>query len=206
VTGDYTTEDRAAVERFKAIVRDKDSALSLELATAAANMRSAHYSRLSALGVDWGDLIITGSIGLLHCRVEKDLFEPAEEGEAHLIVPVMEGGFVVDLVAFRPKSPDTWALRTGLGWALGHDAIEEAISPWPGADQSLLLSPTPLEWLRAGKGACIVQWTDEATSALRLAQGIVVGDPRMAQVLRLQLSKPPALPPIAVLGERADAA
>ena len=202
----FTPEESSTLNACRAHCLGRDSDLSREMMAAALNMRVSHYGRLVALGIDFAPHMATGSIGVANVRIEHDLYEPAEEGEAHLILPVTEGGFIVDLVAFQPKKPDTWALRRGSGWVLGHDAVEQALSPWPDQPASLLLTPTPLDWLRAGRGACVVQWTAEAAPSLRLARGIVVDDPRMAQVVRLQLSKPPALPPIGVMGAKADAA
>lgn len=97
------------------------------------------------------------------------LYEPDENGTEHLILPVVEGGAVADLLAFRADKPERWWLRTGIGAVLGQDAIDKAefFSDDDGPEGSLRVYRSPLSWLRSEcQGCCILDWR---VAACRLA-------------------------------------
>ena len=61
---------------------------------------------------------------------------------------VIRFGEIVDLVAWHPRRPDRWALRTGEGIVLGHAEL--------GTNQKIL--PNPHAWvMTGGDGLCVLQ-------------------------------------------------
>lgn len=103
------------------------------------------------------------------------LWEPAEEGQLAITLPVVEpAGFDVfdlwwpqvalsDVLAFNPDHPARWYWRTGAGFALGLDQVDAP---------RLELVDTPLAWLqRGGQGfACIVNWEASPADWRRLLE------------------------------------
>jgi hypothetical protein len=164
------------------------------------NLRQKHFDRLNALGVSAARIIATGIVGVAQIEVlAGDLWQPCEGGDEYLTVGVSEDDGIVDILAFRPSDPDVWYLRRGSAWALGHDAIMEARGAWCDQESAIALTATPLDWLRGDMaGACIIDWTQDAVMTLRDAVRIQVPSREFARALRLQLSRPPALPPIDV--------
>lgn len=165
--------------------------------------QSQHLKRL---GIEPAGAMASRIVGVSQVDIDKaDNWSPAQTGPFYITIAVSEREAITDIVAFSPDAPDQWYLRRGSSWALGLDEIAAVQSGWHGA--SLFISPTPLDWLRAGmRGACVIDWTRDAMDTLRSLSGIQVADRKFAQALRLQLSKPPRLPEINVFGGKRDAA
>lgn len=104
--------------------------------------------------------------GLDHARVawgfdwvvpDGETYRPADGGEAAraaVILPAIEDGGIVDLVA---QGLNSGSLLTRLGAAsvIGADEIERARS----TEQPLYIFASPLAWLRGGgRGAVVVDW------------------------------------------------
>ena len=71
-----------------------------------------------ALGV--GAAVVRGTgIGLASAGFHGDFWEPEEDGQHVVTVPVIEDGVVIDIVAFRTDVPNRWWIRSGCGKALG---------------------------------------------------------------------------------------
>lgn len=187
-------DDMLEVSAWK---REARNPLRIEMDAAVLRLDLRQMDILRGIGLPAAQLHAEAAIGLVQVETDsRDFWTPIDTGKAMLVTPLVEEESVVDLIAFDPKAPDRWYLRTGAGWALGHDAVRRATDGW-GEPERLELHPTPLEWLRSGcSGACVAQWTDEARMALRSLVGIDVGLPRFAHVLRLELSRPPRLPDI----------
>lgn len=116
-------------------------------------MTQSHVDHLVGIGVPESTTIMLGC-----CTIETDgdLFTPAEAGRPCVICPVIDGGEVIDLCAFRPSEPHRWWLRLGGHWAIGADALDRL-----GVGQEMSVYRTPLDWLRAGApetGLCIFDW------------------------------------------------
>ena len=109
------------------------------------------------LGISGQAIVATGAF-LATQRVRPigdGMYEPDERGDEHLIIPVVEGGAIIDLLSFRPADPEHWFLRTGASAVLGEYRIERA--DW--LDEPLRLFPHPLAWLKAKcAGAVILDW------------------------------------------------
>lgn len=173
--------------------------LNKELASAGQSSTLLHFNHLLALGVPRATLaaqrLDSWGWGIVHAKdVGDGLYRPGE-GPLHAVLPVWDGGGLIDLVAFRSGTPAAWLLRTGLGLSLGlergwerhhwHDEIE--------------LSLTPLDWLRNGAdGLCIVDWDAPDIAMLSSLPGIACPSPAMATRLRQVLTRPQPLPPITV--------
>ena len=142
------------------------TALSLEKEFETANGRlcSKHIEHLKGLGVP--KLVRIGAppvVGLEYLdTADCERYWPQESGNPAYVVPIFDGGpqslvlNIYDLVAFKPRQPDTWWLRKGHSALLGPD--------WPEwcriHNEPLHLFSSPLEWLRgSGHGSCIVDWS-----------------------------------------------
>ena len=72
-------------------------------------------------------------------------------GKPMLLLPVAEEGVLVDIVAFSPRDPDEWSLRTGQGLILGWDMIDRqtVLNFEPGNPIEIRVFANPLTWLTA---------------------------------------------------------
>lgn len=171
-----------------------------ELAEASEASTPMHYRRLLALGVRSETVAELRGLnglgwGIARASPGKDgLYEPGE-GEQHLVLPIAIDHVVVDLVAFRSATPDVWALRSGLGWALG---VERGLERYTWGEP-VILYETPLDWLRADKlGLCVLDWTAPELRYLRTLPEIECASERLAAVLRRHLRRDPHFPNITV--------
>lgn len=165
----------------------------------------AQATALHKLGLNPPLIIQSGLVGVTQAEIDKnDIWSPSDQGPYYITIAVRDGEAVTDIVAFSPDKPNEWFLRRGVAWALGLDKINDALA-WP--ETVVPLAATPLDWLRSGMvGACVIDWTPDAVEAIRALQQIEVSSPKFAAALRLQLSKPPRLPEIAVSGDKKNAA
>jgi hypothetical protein len=178
-----------------------------ELRRAAEAVTQSTIDRLRALGVrvEWLADYPTYPFGVLRAEAVGDgLFQASNDGSPHLILPVLEDGELVDLIAFRAADPGGWLLRSGEGWCLG---LADGLSSLVWRD-AVNLHATPLDWLRAeGDGLCILDWS----AALDIRQldvlpHIICADQTTADNLRRAMTRPVRLPRISVMGALANAA
>ncbi|WP_221795275.1 hypothetical protein [Aquisediminimonas sediminicola] len=170
--------------------------LKSEIFTASSNVRQPHLDRLLSLGVSPATLGASGSsvppFGVMACERLKDGYYQPCEGREHVIQPIYEMGDVIDLVAWRTDNPASWALRTGLGWCLGHYLT----GPHWDCDQPTRFYATPLDWLRGGAdGICVLDWGAPEIRELANLHAIEA-DPDIADHLRSILSRPVRVPQI----------
>ena len=169
-------------------------ALSLELLDAAeagmvATLRAMNVTSRGALatGLYVGRQRVTTLAG-----EPPALYEPDDFGTEHIIVPVIESGATMDLLAFHVKAPARWWLRTGYGAVLGQDVIDKAeFFNAPEDPESLLrIFRTPLSWLRHEcPGAVILDWR---VAACRLAgvRKVVAEDVGLAEKIERAFAAP----------------
>jgi hypothetical protein len=192
-----------------------------ELKAAAFAVRQVHIDRLRFLGVplSWMAATYTFPFGVAPCEPSGGFYQPLDgEGALHLILPVLDEGALVDLVAFRTTAPDAWLLRTGNGYALG---LEEGLNPWmwyAPADLSAkppkhqvgkpaYLARNPLDWMQAaGEGLCVLDWSAPEVRQLDALPCVTAADHDTAKLLRSALTRPPRLPSIRVAEGVAHAA
>lgn len=158
-------------------------------------------------GIPAAELFGESLVGAANIEIGRnDFWAPSDSGVRAAIIPAMEDGAVLDLIAVRPSQPDVWYVRVGNCWALGMDEITDARHSLDHS-HSIVLHATPLDWLRAGgRGVCVVDWTDDARMTLRDLRAINVASPKFARALRLELSRPPRIPEINIKRMRRDAA
>lgn len=181
-----------------------DLAAELGRAQAVTNSATLYRRQMLALGVPsvtlamlrgveaWGYGVVRASAG------EDGLYLPGD-GPPHLILPVIEQGGLIDLVAFRSSEPKNWRLRTGLGWALGLDVGMDRLSQ----GHPVPVHETPLDWLRAKMaGIVILDWESPDIHGLLAIPRLSCATPELARMLRAALTRPAYLPQISVRENR----
>ncbi|MBB4642353.1 hypothetical protein [Rhizorhapis suberifaciens] len=188
--------------------REVKNPLNIEMQAASQRLQLRQMNLLRGLGLNAPALLTDNMIGTVSTEVlNKDFWQQEESGKPMLVVPLIEDGQTIDLIAFDPLDPNGWYLKTGHGFALGAEAITDAVQGWDASDQRLRMHATPLDWLRSGcDGCCVVQWTDEARAEVRHVRTLEVSSPTLARALRLELTRPPRIPEIEVKGMRSRAA
>jgi len=137
----------------------KGAHIEREFEVAVDNVRQPHLDRLVALGASPASISHIGmahpAFGILDGTGERDGSFVPGDGRAHVVVPVVENGGLIDYVAWRSDNPARWWLRSGLGWLLNADGAINRL--WPG--DAVVLHSTPLAWLSAfGVGGVVVDW------------------------------------------------
>lgn len=129
--------------------------------------------RLQALGVSGRFVATLGArIAIGQARVllqDGGRFWEPRGPDGRLLLGCYENGVLIDIAAVSTASPDQVAMRTGLGWCLGADQIEDAHRASLAERRSRLrIVADPIEWLRAeGNAICVFDW-QAALPELRL--------------------------------------
>lgn len=184
-----------------------------EMQVAACNIRQPHLDRLRVLGCTHAAMARAArdypAFGVMKVQpISGGLYEPCEAGHLALILPVCCPSHhvglvtptitlwpVLDLIAFRADNPANWLWRTGHGWALGADTLEN----WQG--QPVPVVATPLDWLRAGGDAvCVLDWQDDSPAwpLLRCIPEIVTQRDFFSRKLAQAIARNTPLPRITV--------
>lgn len=172
--------------------------LSAEMDRAGRDVRQVHLDRLRSLGVSGATIADMGltywPFGVVKAEtIGGGLYQPGN-GITHIVLPVLEGGDLIDLCAFRTTAPESWLLRRGNGWCLGYDYGVGSVDP-------VQLHATPLGWLRAGgDGLCVLDWGARSVSYLDTIERVICADNETAQLLTNALRRPVRLPEIEVRG------
>lgn len=198
-----------------------------ELSDASGRVRQPHLDRLRGLGVSvpWMasapdhqpfahlgfDPSPLPGFGVSFCEpMGNGLYQPGD-GELHVILPVVERGGLIDLVAFRSTSPGNWLLRRGNGFALG---LDRGLEPWlwyRPADlaakppkhrvgQPTILFSDPLDWVRGqGAGICVLDWESPEVRQLDVLAEVTCSTPQVARVFRDALTRPVHTPTIRIM-------
>jgi len=184
--------------------------LQADLDRSLANVRQSHIDHIRSLGVTPAAVASLGHRQLPFGveRIDVDdagRWWPDAEGKPALVVPVIEHGETIDIIAFRSSQPARWWWRIGCGSILGADVMERSV--WPG--DKLLVVGTPLAWIAAGGDACcILDWglPDYEVAPLRDQHELVCDSPILAARLRKRLAEPRKVPPISCTKEFTHAA
>lgn len=174
--------------------------LSGELFAAASQVKQLHLDHIRALGVAPATIAELGRaqppFGIVEAETETSGRYQPSGGPVHVVMPVLDDGALVDLVAWRTTRPDRWWLRTGNGWALNPDDLREYFR-WGAAPPTL--RSTPLDWLRAGAvDSVILDWSAREIGQLRLHDRIECDGRRVASALRDALARAVRMPIISV--------
>lgn len=177
--------------------------LDAEMQKAVSAVSGRHLAAMERLGCRASAIAAIGAkqapFGVAKCDMRaKQFFEPTNEpfGIDAVLMPVMEEGAVIDLIAWRTLAHDAWLWRNGDGWALGIDEITSP-SPWDGF-REITLHATPLDWLRAGgAGACILDWSAVShIQKLALFDTVLCDHPTVQKRLTWILNTPDRKPKI----------
>lgn len=177
-----------------------DHTLAALCARACANVRQMHIDRLRALGVSPAALATLGArqlpFGAL--MIETDdagRWWPDDAGFPAMVVPVVERGEEIDIIAFRTDAPARWWWRVGIAAMLGADLLDLTFLP---GDRLHVVS-TPIGWIAAaGEAVCILDWDcpDLELAPLRDRDELVCDSHMLAARLRKRLSQPRRVPSI----------
>lgn len=175
-----------------------------ELGDAFQDSSIAPLRQLEALGVSRTVCAELGlnRWGVIRASEGEDGLYILGEGEPHLVLPVIDQGELVDLVAFRSSDPNRWLLRRGVGWALG---LESGLERHTWGDP-VPLAVSPLEWLQQGAdGLCVLDWDAPEVHYLVGVPHLVCSNEHQAAMLRRALSRPVRFPAISVMEARCAA-
>ena len=167
--------------------------LEAEMASSISRVRQEHIDRLLALGVPGASIADLGAIqpvfGISHAMPEPSRHYQPGDGPPHVVMPVLDMGDMIDLIAWRTTNPARWFWRTGLGWALGTDWL---LPRWD--DGPVRLFATPLEWMAgAGQGMCILDWNAPEIREMAALESVET-DEMVGRRLLSVLSTPARLP------------
>lgn len=211
--------------------------LQLELTAAAAGMPRAAFDQLVSMGTAHSAKVGTGfapgmggreyarwlarawgaaTIGTANVTLSRSFWEP-EGPDRRLLLGVFDAaGALIDIAAIASHRRDVWALRTGQGWALGLDVLEDAhrsilaldnrqgaapsakvgtgFAPRRGGRKRITLRiyASPFDWLAAqGDGLCVLDWTAAAIGELRaLGPRVTIeADPGAGERLKALLAR-----------------
>jgi hypothetical protein len=187
--------------------------LHAEMDAAGLCVLQGHLNHMRALGVSSCTIAEMGlagwPFGIANVEpVGGGSYQPGE-GFPHTILPVVEDGVLVDLVAFRSGAPDDWLLRTGHGFALG---LPDGMAGYVRAEKdfwenSAHLFSNPLDWLRGGgSGICVLDWGSPEIYRLDMLAHVTVSDAATGQLLKQALCRPVRLPRIELMGVARHAA
>jgi len=180
--------------------------LASEMDAAGVSVLQVHLDHMQALGVSRSTIAEMGRSGWPFgvANVESiggGNYQPGE-GVPHSILPVVEDGGLVDLVAFRSGSPDDWMLRTGNGFALG---IQDGMAAYVRVEKdfwenSAHLFSNPLDWLRGGgAGICVLDWNSPEIYRLNMLAHVTVSDSATGKLLEQALRRPVRIPRIELM-------
>jgi hypothetical protein len=184
--------------------------LAAEMRVARSALIPEHWDELTEHGVPVPLIANYGLVGAAPIRVGKSgLYEPALDGRLAYITPVRIDneltavaeqplssarilGHLVDLVAWHPRHPLRWALRTGAASWLG------CIGPQYMAPDPVAVRRSPLAWLQAECDGLVIL-SNEPADAYRLLCGmheLLAEDAEHAAELRRLVRRPWPLPRI----------
>jgi hypothetical protein len=168
-----------------------------EMKAASFAVRQPHLDRLRMLGVSPSFIADLGAeffpFGIAELEPNRDGTYDPGAGRPHVIMPVIEDGDLIDLVAWRTATPDDWRLRLGHGWAIGCEHMQ--------AGAPVHVCSSPLDWLRQhGRGLCPLNWEAPELASLVEAETVTVTDPFSARLVARVLRRPVHVPQIEITG------
>ena len=178
--------------------------LDMEMSAACEVVGLREIKRVEACGVPMSAIAKLGQFqdqfGVARIvNTTKNLFEPDPEGRLAMIMPVIapnvdfgETG-IVDLIAFHTCCPAQLLRRTGDGWALGIELLDQ--------DLPVRVVSNPLAWLAlAGEAMLILDWDAPRSfwNAIRRGPGLIVESDSIRRRLLRKMDRSVAFPHIEV--------
>jgi hypothetical protein len=144
-------------------------------------------------------------------RITGGLYEPDQAGKIAFLTPVLTHypdtpespqtwgacrvGNLIDLIAWHPRHPDRWALRTGDATWLGSIEPQYAVPP------PVAIRRSPLSWLQSDCDGLVILARDSSEVYRLLSNcvgGIIADDALHARELREFLERRRPLPKVTV--------
>lgn len=149
----------------------------------------ARMDWLQNRGVSTDDIAKPWQIGETKVSFEGDCFDADPEGRPAVILGVIDGGRLVDLVAWDTETgwTGTWL---GQGFALGQDQILNAATWF--LDGSLIIHRSPLGWLRSGRRGIVILDPSQAWYRFRDAPRLLCEDEAHGEEIERLLEPPKA--------------
>jgi hypothetical protein len=134
-------------------------------------------------------------LGADDIRIDDGRWVRRFRGDRAVVLPVLGGGEIVDLVAFRLETPKAFWLLTGAGIALGADEIDRAEI----MREALPVHECPLDWLRAEMfGLCILDFAHPWSGLLAGVPALKFDDRTFGRRAEALIQKPYPTPMILV--------
>jgi hypothetical protein len=114
-------------------------------------------------------------------------FQRTDSGPEAILYPVrMDGGEIIDTVAWFAGRPGAWWLERGIATHLGDRALRHAAF----LGKPIRLLPSPTVWLSSPWGAvCVLNWTTDLRALFRDVPEIRCSTPALAKYLSDCLDK-----------------
>lgn len=118
------------------------------------------------------DIDVQHHVGFGNVDFDGQHFQPHPDGRYAVIVPLVDFGELIDLIAFDPRDPTKWWFRLGGEPLLGASALAEQL-----ISQRLHVYRTPLSWLQHGcDGVVPLDFNRAAIGLITAQNGIVAED------------------------------
>lgn len=178
-----------------------------EMEQAVSDVGKRHIDAVRATGVSPASIASLGArqppFGVaLIAHGDDGLWWPDDNGVPRLLIPCIERGEYVDIIALKPAEPDVWFHRTGAAAILGADNLATCIKDYP-----LDVVTNPMGWLAlGGDGVCILNWSApyHELSPLRDWPELRVDSPRLGNIVRRHLMHPHPIPTISLASKDQD--
>ncbi len=154
-------------------------------------MTASHVDQLLSAGLPPAAVDMCGT-----ARIQPDgeLYQLDDDGLEAVILPVLDGGETIDLLAFNLANPARWWLRLDQAAYIGGDALGDAVM-----DEPVRVFRTPLAWLQAGAPPDGLVVLDDEIARRELAyHNVVPEDLHHGRELRRRLSVPARHPRILI--------
>ena len=155
------------------------------------------FPTLDVLPIDWGFEVRRARVQFLPRRRFVFAWErraEADETVPALIVPAIEDGVLVDLVAWHPRTGRLASLERRAGWLAGPEPVD---------GEPLLVFPDPLSWLAACRAGVVVVHDGLARPFLLAQRALQAADVAHGEALQAMLAKvrlPRIVVPVSSIG------
>lgn len=117
-------------------------------------------------------------------------YQPFVGGVPAIVVPVLDAEELVDILAFDPRRPHRWWLRTGATKFLGGDELADLLLGPRLFTDPICVHRTPLNWLRNSCRGVVILNIDRGLGDLEIApNGIAAEDDAHQREIRDRLTR-----------------
>jgi hypothetical protein len=121
------------------------------------------------------------------CTFSDGSYQQTDTGPMAILCPVeLDGGEIIDTVAWFADQPGAWWLERRIATHLGDRALRRAAF----LGKSIRLLPSPAAWLSSPEGsACVLDWTTDLRTLFREVPEIRCSTPMLARHLDRRLDE-----------------